>query len=101
MADDIVEELRAMACPAGMAWTGDDPSNDHGHTECLLYHRAADEIERLKDEIERLRSVVDALVKRPFRGSSAERRVRMYGSDWEAVHDALDVWQASGGGRFG
>jgi hypothetical protein len=43
------------------------------------------------EEIKRLRAVVDALVARPFRGSKNERRYRMYGSDWEAVHDALDA----------
>lgn len=43
------------------------------------------------DTIERLQAVVDALLERPFRGTSAERRGRMYGSDWDAVHTALDA----------
>lgn len=51
------------------------------------------ELGRLDDEIERLRAVVDALVDRPFRGTSEERRFRLYGSDWSAVHDALDKWE--------
>lgn len=38
-----------------------------------------------------LQAVVDALVARPFRGTKNQRRQRMYGSDWEAVHDALDA----------
>lgn len=46
------------------------------------------------DEIELLRAVVDALTARPFRGTSSERRDRMYGSDWEPVHDALDALEA-------
>lgn len=51
------------------------------------------ERETLQAEIELLRAVVDALIARPFRGTSLERRDRMYGSDWEAVHDALDAWE--------
>ena len=52
---------------------------------------------QLKAEIELLDAVVQALVARPFRGSSLERRDRMYGSDWEAVHDALDALEARRG----
>jgi hypothetical protein len=48
VADDIVERLKDRACPAGEPWTGDDPSTDHGHTDCWLYWRAINEIERLR-----------------------------------------------------
>jgi hypothetical protein len=51
------------------------------------------------DEIARLSAVVDALRARPFRGTSAERRHRMYGSDWDAVHDALDFYEESQSGK--
>ena len=45
---DIVEQLRDRACPAGLPHTGENPAEDHGHTDCWLHHRAADEIERLR-----------------------------------------------------
>lgn len=45
---DIVEQLRDRACPAGLPYTGDNPQDDHGHTDCWLMHQAADEIERLR-----------------------------------------------------
>lgn len=47
MSDDIVQQLRDRACPAGLPYTGDSPKEDHGHTDCWLHHLAADEIERL------------------------------------------------------
>ena len=46
---DIVKMLRDRACPAGEPWTGDNPEEDHGHTDCWLMHQAAGEIERLRD----------------------------------------------------
>lgn len=49
--NDIVTQLRARACPAGKPWTGDNPEEDHGHTDCWLHHQAADEIERLRSLI--------------------------------------------------
>jgi len=48
---DIVERLRDRACPAGLPHTGDNPRDDHGHTDCWLHHLAADEIERLRAEL--------------------------------------------------
>lgn len=45
---DIVQHLRDRACPAGLPHTGDNPKEDHGHTDCWLHHIAADEIERLR-----------------------------------------------------
>lgn len=49
--NDIVWQLRARACPAGEPWTGDNPKEDHGHTDCWLHHKAADEIERLRSKL--------------------------------------------------
>lgn len=43
----LVKRLRDRACPAGEPWTGMRPEQDHGHTDCVLFHAAADEIERL------------------------------------------------------
>lgn len=48
MSNDIVEQLRDRACPAGLPHTGDSPREDHGHTDCWLHNQAADEIERLR-----------------------------------------------------
>lgn len=45
---DIVQQLRDRACPAGLPHTGENPEDDHGHTDCWLHHQAADEIERLR-----------------------------------------------------
>lgn len=44
----LPELLRGRSCPAGVPWTGDDPSSDHGHTDCYFHHLAAKEIERLR-----------------------------------------------------
>lgn len=46
--NDIVKQLRDRACQAGLPHTGDNPKEDHGHTDCWLHHQAADEIERLR-----------------------------------------------------
>jgi len=43
----LVDQLRERVCPAGKPWTDDDPKSDHGHTDCFLLNKAADEIERL------------------------------------------------------
>lgn len=48
---DITTLLRNRACKAGLPWTGDHPEQDHGHTECWLHHKAANEIDRLRDTI--------------------------------------------------
>jgi hypothetical protein len=63
-----------------------------------LCDEAAVEIKRLRAERDVERALVDrlagALLDRPFRGGSLLRRDRMYGSDWEDVHDALDAWES-------
>jgi hypothetical protein len=51
---DIVQRLRNRACPAGEPHTSDTPEHDHGHTDCWLYHTAADEIENLRQAIKSL-----------------------------------------------
>lgn len=48
---DITEQLRARACPAGEPWTADTPEDDHGHTDCWLFHQAAKEIEVLRKQL--------------------------------------------------
>jgi hypothetical protein len=60
-ADELVGVLRDRACPAGLAHTGNNPKEDHGHTDCWLHHQAADEIERLRSLIEYWADVVDDL----------------------------------------
>lgn len=52
MVENIVQQLRDRACPAGLPHTGDSPEEDHGHTDCWLHHQAANEIERLQAIIE-------------------------------------------------
>lgn len=44
---DIVERLRDQCCRLG--------HDDHGHTDCWLFGRAAAEIERLREENTTLR----------------------------------------------
>lgn len=48
VAPPLVDRLRARACPAGEPHTGDHPELDHGHTDCWLYHQAADRIDALE-----------------------------------------------------
>lgn len=48
---DITTLLRNRACKAGLPWTADHPEQDHGHTDCWLNHKAANEIDRLRDII--------------------------------------------------
>lgn len=52
--------------------------------------------DELFDELTNLRAVVAALRARPFRGTREERRHRMYGSDWDDVHSALDRLEGKG-----
>lgn len=63
-----------------------------------LCDEAAVEIERLRAERDSERALVDrlagALLDGPFRGGSLSRLDRVYGSDWEDVHDALDAWES-------
>lgn len=47
MTHPLSKKLRKRACPAGLPWTAEDPAEDHGHTDCWLYHCAADELDRL------------------------------------------------------
>jgi len=69
-------------------WTGANwgPIPSPLYTEPIL-----DALARREDEVAELRAVVDALLDRPFRGTPAERRDRLCGTDWTAVHDALDA----------
>lgn len=54
----LVAQLRDRACPAGMPHTGDNPKDDHGHTDCWLYHQAADQIEHLQAECQKLANML-------------------------------------------
>lgn len=47
----LVEELRSRACPAGLDYTGNNPEDDHGHTDCYLHHKAANYIEKFEFEL--------------------------------------------------
>jgi len=61
---------------------------------CWRCELRQDEYRRgMEEEVTELRAVVDALLERPFRGTPAERRDRLYGSDWGPVHDALEAWE--------
>ena len=51
---DIIRQARDRACSAGEPWTGDHPEEDHGHTDCWLYHQLIQEIERLQAENQKL-----------------------------------------------
>lgn len=54
MSEDIVKRLRDRACPSGLPYTGDNPEEDHGHTDCWFHHQAADEIEYWRSEANKL-----------------------------------------------
>ena len=51
LAHVLVDMLRDRACPAGLPYTGNNPKEDHGHTDCWLHNKSADEIERLRSLI--------------------------------------------------
>ena len=46
-AEELISTLRYRACPAGLPYTGDNPKEDHGHTDCWLHHQSADALEHL------------------------------------------------------
>ena len=52
--EHLIEMMKNRACQAGEPWTGDNPEEDHGHTDCWLYHQAIQEIERLQAESKKL-----------------------------------------------
>lgn len=49
---DIVERLKERACSADEPWTGDNPEEDHGHTDCWLYYQAINEIDSLRRQLD-------------------------------------------------
>ena len=68
MSQKLIDELRKNACPAGKPWTGNNPKADHGHTNCLLFHQAADAIEELMTAVESARSERDLWEREARRG---------------------------------
>ena len=50
----LAERLRSMACPAGEPWTGTNPDDDHGHTDCAVLTAAALQLERQERVIDQL-----------------------------------------------
>ena len=44
---ELIGQLRDRACPAGLPWTGGNPEEDHGHTDCWFHHQSANKIEQL------------------------------------------------------
>jgi hypothetical protein len=57
---NLVDELRKRACPAGEPWTGDDPTSDHGHTDCWLHQRSANMIEDLEKQLRASRQISES-----------------------------------------
>ena len=43
--EELVVLLRERCCQAGEPWTGDNPDEDHGHTDCHLMRLAANQLE--------------------------------------------------------
>ena len=56
----LPEQLRARACDPEEPWVGDDPSSDHGHTDCWLFHQAANEIELLQKKLDASRKISES-----------------------------------------
>jgi hypothetical protein len=54
----FVALLRERVCPAGLPHTGDEPQEDHGHTDCWLHHQSISEIERLRAECQKLANLL-------------------------------------------
>lgn len=65
---------------------------------CEEYPYVMERLAELEAELRAERALADqlakALIEGPFRG---DRRFRMYGSGWDAVHAALDRWEARRG----
>jgi hypothetical protein len=79
-ADELVGVLRDRACPSGLPYTGDNPKEDHGHTDCWLHHQAADEIERLRALITEWADTFDVY---------PEVHEPDWHDRWDAANDAL------------
>jgi len=56
----LPDQLRERACPAGEPWTGDSPEENHGHTDCWLFHQAASEIEILQKQLNASRQICES-----------------------------------------
>lgn len=56
---NLVRSMRERSCKAGQSWTGLDSDSYHGHTDCDLYRRAANEIERLVRMSEEMMKVIN------------------------------------------
>jgi hypothetical protein len=88
VSEDLINQLTYFICnetrmPAGFVRT------------------VIEEIEALRGERDAERALADqlasALLDGSFYGSATERRDRMYGSGWDAVHSALEAWEARRG----
>jgi hypothetical protein len=45
-------------CPAGLPYTGDAPEEDHGHSDCWMYHKLIQKIRGLDAENKKLAEVL-------------------------------------------
>jgi len=83
-ADDIVTQLLCFV-------------HNEARMPAGLVRTVVEEIERLRIERDAAQALADqlarALLDGPFRGTANERRDRMYGSGWEAVHVALAAYE--------
>jgi len=46
----LADELLQYICPAGEPWTGDDPTSDHGHTQCMWIGLASRRLREVGDD---------------------------------------------------
>lgn len=70
----IAEALLDYICPAGQPHTGDDPTADHGHTQCFWIGLA---IQRLRECQKHSRD--DRGIQSPTAPTTEERRISLPG----------------------
>lgn len=54
--EHIIQLALERTCPAGKPWTGDNPEEDHGHTDCWIYHQLINTIKELQTQNQQLAS---------------------------------------------
>lgn len=52
--NDLIKFALTRTCPAGLPHTGDNPEEDHGHTDCWVVHELIGKIRELHNENHKL-----------------------------------------------
>lgn len=52
--NELIKFALSRTCPAGLDYTGDNPEEDHGHTDCWTIHELIKKIQELDAENQKL-----------------------------------------------